>query len=83
MDDFLEMERLASMDSTGLDQAEVGNLDEIADKNVLGSFDKNVLGSFDISSNQEDRAFLEKALAQKESKLQTVNQECFELLKKN
>ena len=75
MDDFLEMERLASMDSTGLDQAEVGNLDEIADKNVLGSFD--------ISSNQEDRAFLEKALAQKESKLQTVNQECFELLKKN
>jgi hypothetical protein len=74
MDDFLEMERLASMDSIGLDQAKVGNLDEITDKNVSGSFD--------ISSNQEDRAFLKEALAQKESKLQTVNQECSELLKK-
>jgi hypothetical protein len=71
MDDFLEMERLAYMDSTGLDQEEVGNLDEITEKNVSGSFD--------ISSNQEDRAFLEEALAQKESKLQTVNQECSEL----
>ena len=74
MDDFLEMERLASMDSTRLDQAKVGNLDEITDKNVSGSFD--------ISSNQEDRSFLEEALAQKESKLQTTNQECSELLKK-
>jgi len=71
MDDFLEMERLAYMDSTGLDQEEVGNLDEITEKNVSRSFD--------ISSNQEDRAFLEEALAQKESKLQTVNQECSEL----
>jgi hypothetical protein len=71
MDDFLEMERLAYMDSTRLDQEEVGNLDEITEKNVSGSFD--------ISSNQEDRAFLEEALAQKESKLQTVNQECSEL----
>ncbi|XP_057833796.2 filament-like plant protein 4 isoform X1 [Cryptomeria japonica] len=74
MDDFLEMERLASMDSTGIDQAGIGKLDELTDKNVPGSFG--------ILPIQEDRALLEEALAQKESKLQAVNQECSELLKK-
>lgn len=57
MDDFLEMERLASMDSTGIDQAGIGKLDELTDKNVPGSFG--------ILPIQEDRALLEEALAQK------------------
>ncbi|KAH9297721.1 hypothetical protein KI387_029403, partial [Taxus chinensis] len=74
MDDFLEMERLASMPSTGLDQTGIGKLDDLADKNVARSFG--------VLSIQEDGAALEETLAQKELKLQAVNQECSDLLKK-
>ena len=58
MDDFLQMEKLASMLSARLSETRIEKVDKLTEKNVVGSLS--------ASSVQGDKASLEETLAQRE-----------------
>lgn len=66
MDDFAEMERLASLPSPKMDQT-TGKLDVSSEKSVVGG---------------EDKTSLEETIAKRDSELQSANQLCSDLSKK-
>ncbi|XP_057819794.1 filament-like plant protein 4 [Cryptomeria japonica] len=66
MDDFTEMEKLASLPSPKMDQT-IGKLDDRSEKGVVGT---------------EEKIFLEETLAKRDSELQSANQQCLDLSKK-
>lgn len=66
MDDFAEMERLASLPSPKMDQT-TGKLDVSSEKSIVGG---------------EDKTSLEETIAKKDSELQSANQLCSDLSKK-
>lgn len=74
LDDFLQMEKLASMPSARLGETGIEKVDKLTEKNVVG-------GS-SASSVQEDKASLEESLAQRELELLAANRECSDLVKK-
>lgn len=66
MDDFAEMERLASLPSPKMDQT-TGKLDVSSEKSIVGG---------------EDKTSLEETIAKRDSELQSANQLCSDLSKK-
>lgn len=66
MDDFAEMERLASLPSPKMDQT-TGKLDVSSKKSIVGG---------------EDKTSLEETVAKRDSELQSANQLCSDLSKK-
>lgn len=74
MDDFLQMEKLASMPSARLGQTGIEKVDKLTEKNVVGGLS--------ASSVQEDKVSLEETLAQRELELLAANRECSDLVKK-
>lgn len=74
MDDFLQMEKLASMPSARLGKTGIEKVDKLTEKNVVGGLS--------ASSVQEDKASLEETLAQRELELLAANRECSDLVKK-